>query len=276
MSFGIGADTIKKGWGLLTAKGLRPFLKAAMKKMAGSRNPDETQLVFKALTAQAGKGVMIDVGAHHGSSLRAFARSGWTVYAFEPDHGNRRILQSACGRLENVTILASAVSDLCRQQAAFYTSKESSGISALTAFHHSHRASESVPVTTLRTFIEQQLRNETTIDVLKIDTEGFDLNVLKGFPWERSRPRVVVCEFEDLKTIPLGYTFHDLAGYLEERGYRLIVSEWYPIEEYGVSHDWRCFRRYPCQLADERAWGNIIASCREDVYRALLHLCRLD
>src|SRR3546814_302056 len=97
------------------------------------------------------------------------------------------------------------------------------------------------------------------VDFLKVDTEGHDLFALKGFPWERFRPAVIECEFEDAKTVPLGYTFHDMARFLLEKGYRVLVSEWHPIIRYGVRHDWRRLVAYPCELSDEVAWGNILA-----------------
>jgi hypothetical protein len=80
------------------------------------------------------------------------------------------------------------------------------------------------------------------VDFLKIDTEGFDLMVLKGYPWTQSpRPRVILCEFEDAKTVPLGYDFHQLAAFLVGEGYQLIISEWYPVKAYGGLHRWRRF-----------------------------------
>lgn len=83
--------------------------------------------------------------------------------------------------------------------------------------------------------------------------------MLQGFPWERGQPAVIECEFEDTKTVPLGYTFHDLARFLVERGYTVYVSEWHPIIRYGIRHDWRALMRYPCELADPKGWGNLLA-----------------
>jgi hypothetical protein len=70
---------------------------------------------------------------------------------------------------------------------------------------------------------------------------------------------MIVCEFEDLKTVPLGYTFHDLCKYLAEKGYTIIVSEWIPIVAYGARHEWSEFKDYPCELNSKRGWGNLIA-----------------
>jgi len=93
--------------------------------------------------------------------------------------------------------------------------------------------------------------------------------VLKGIPWESLRPRLILCEFEDKKTLPLGYSYHDLAKYLLERGYHLIVSEWKPIKRYGEKHDWRGFYPYPHKLQTPKAWGNLIAARDKADYESL-------
>jgi hypothetical protein len=81
---------------------------------------------------------------------------------------------------------------------------------------------------------------------------------------------VIVCEFEDSKTKPLGYSFHDLARFIQSKGYRLLISEWKPVQQYGGLHDWNRFSEYPCELSEEKAWGNIIATNSEFLYKALL------
>ena len=72
-------------------------------------------------------------------------------------------------------------------------------------------------------------------------------------------PDVIECEFEDLKTkVKLDYTWKDIADYLLELDYKIIISEWYPIVRYGTTHKWRCFKQYPCELDDKNEWGNFI------------------
>ena len=92
-----------------------------------------------------------------------------------------------------------------------------------------------------------------------MDTEGHDLFVLRTFPWETHRPDVVVCEFEDSKTVPLGYTYQDLGSFLVDRGYQVLMSEWYPVVRYGIAHRWRRVVRFPATLEDPAGWGNFIA-----------------
>lgn len=221
------------------------------------RKVDEVELLFRHVWKSSDGGVMFDVGAHHGESFEDFALNGWQVFAFEPDPVNRRVLEQRIRDLEKVKIDPRAVSDRAVERTQFFRSEVSTGISSLSAFHESHEDAGSVSVTTLKDVIADE--HITKIQFLKIDTEGHDLMVLRGFPWDELRPETVICEFEDRKTAALGYRFTDLANYLRERGYNILVSEWYPIQEYGQLHRWRRFVRYPCELLEPDAWGNLIA-----------------
>lgn len=201
---------------------------------------------------------MIDVGVHYGESLERFAFGGWVVYAFEPDSRNRAILSAYCKKMTNVTIDPRAVTDKDLGNLPFYNSSVSTGISSLSSFHSTHKEIGHVPTVTLEKFIRE--KNMKNIGFLKVDTEGHDLFVLKGLDWEESVPEIILCQFENMKTKALGYDFDDLAGFLVGKGYHVLVSEWYPIIEYGTKHSWRRFVKYPCTLIDKKAWGNLIAT----------------
>lgn len=232
---------------------------------------DEVSICATALEIQSRPGVMIDVGAHHGGSARAFCRAGWEVFAFEPDSVNRERLISNLGHFGNLKIDARALSNEEKDSVTFYQSSQSSGISGLSRFHETHVAAGTVSVTTLKNAIDEYRIDR--IDFLKIDTEGFDKFVLMGLPWETCSPTLVVCEFEDLKTKPLGYDFTDLVGYLEGQGYQVLVSEWKPIVAYGADHEWSDFKRAPCKLSSERCWGNLIASRDSTVFKRVIDEC---
>lgn len=259
---------------LTSAAAQQRFLEILMESTVSSQPPqlmgpfaredkahyDETDCIATLFGGTLAGSTMIDVGAHFGTSLAHFLDKGWQIFAFEPDRKNRSKLLERLDKHANkglVTLDTRAVGNRSKKGLSFYTSEVSTGISSLSAFHASHHESQQVDVVTLREFLEPHDLAE--VDFLKIDTEGHDLFVLQGFPWERFRPRVIECEFEDGKTTQLGYTFHDLADYLQEKGYSVYVSEWHPIVRYGIRHDWRQLTRYPCALADPRGWGNLLA-----------------
>lgn len=89
--------------------------------------------------------------------------------------------------------------------------------------------------------------------------EGLGLSVLRGFPWSIDAPEVILCEFEDFKTLNLGHSWGDICEYLNSRDYTVYVSEWHPVVRHGIAHDWCAMKRYPCKLESVKSWGNIIA-----------------
>ncbi len=201
--------------------------------------------------------VMIDVGAHRGKMSSRFLDLGWKVIAFEPDAANRSQLLKNLGSHPMIAIDARALASEPAGEKPFFTSKESTGIASLAAFHDTHKQTATVSVTDLRHAVKEHRLSR--IDFLKIDTEGYDLMVLKGLPWENMQPHVILCEFEDDKTHPLGYSYHDMATFLIDKGYTVFVSEWHPVIRYGIGHDWRRLAPWPCRLENPRIWGNLIA-----------------
>jgi FkbM family methyltransferase len=218
---------------------------------------DETMIIAQLCKDMGKDSIMIDVGAHHGSALSPFNKMNWSIFAFEPDPTNREYLIKHYGKAKNVVIDPRAVSDQVEKSRPFYSSKESSGISCLNPFRESHQEACRVSTTTLSDFCKE--KNIKYVDFLKIDSEGHDLMVLKGFPWGSFLPNVILCEFENSKTIPLGYDFHEMARFLVDKGYMVLVSEWHPIIRYGIAHDWCRLATYPCELSTPDAWGNLIA-----------------
>lgn len=227
-----------------------------LKRLAGRDRFDEVRLLQHLFEARGGSGTMVDVGAHFGIELAMFVKLDWRIIAFEPDPANRRQLEASFGSHPNVTIDPRAVSDVPADQAAFYSSAQSSGISGLSAFHESHRESARVSVTTMADIVRDHALDR--IDFLKVDVEGFDFFVVKGIDWDGVVPDTIICEFEDSKTCPLGYSLNDMVLYLRERGYRVTLSEWLPVTEYGGQHGWKQFTGEVADI-DPQGWGNLIA-----------------
>ncbi|MGK2956634.1 MAG: FkbM family methyltransferase, partial [Solirubrobacterales bacterium] len=224
--------------------------------------------VFAHLFAGAGPGhVLLDIGAHFGSSLAPFAEAGWTVVGCEPDPSNRARLEERFGEDENVSIDPRAVSYEVARGVPLFTSEESTGISSLRGFRDTHHEAGAVDVTTVAELVTQY--GLERIDFLKVDVEGFDWHVLKGVPWDTIQPEAIICEFEDSKTIPLGYRYQDMADYLLEKGYFVYVSEWHPIVRYGMSHEWKQLMRYPSSVSNPNAWGNILGFKQDPGERTL-------
>ncbi len=230
---------------------------------------EETDLVAAYFGGHSG--VMVDVGANIGQSADTFLGNGWTVHAFEPDPKNRARLEELSPHHPQLRINAEAVSDRSGETVAFYGSTESTGISSLVAFTDGHNKICDVETVRLADYCPKHSIDH--VDFLKIDVEGNDKFVLDGFDWVSDRPDVISVEFEDAKTLQNGYSTHDLANSLIEKGYTVYVSEWQPIERYGLAHDWRRLIRYNPELDLASAWGNLVAFLVDpgpDILRALV------
>jgi FkbM family methyltransferase len=261
---------------ILRSRGVRGVFKTLHVKLDRAYHPNETQILYQLLSENGQTGVMVDVGAGRGASLAPFAENGWLVVAFEPDSTNRSILTDRFSGYPNVQIDPRACSDMPHPDATLFTSKESTGVSSLSPFLISHIPSQKVNVTTLSVALSDYRLIDKKIAFLKIDTEGYDLMVMKGYPWSSGNtPEAILCEFEDAKTIPLGYRYGDLVDYLLSKAYHLIISEWYPIKTYGGLHHWCCFTAYPYTLKDARGWGNIMAIKDDVLFEKLCYICNL-
>ncbi len=198
---------------------------------------------------------MIDVGAHFGTSFRSYLNLGWRVVAFEPDSTKHDKLKPYQAN-PLFTFYPAAVAENPRENVQFYTSPESTGIASLVPFRSSHQPSETVAVTTLRHELPKLGIN--AIDYLKIDTEGYDLQVLQGHDWE-IKPEIIMCEFDEIKTRPQGFGHHKIGELLLSHGYVVYCSQWAPLVKYGSGHAWHSISHYPCDLHHPDAWGNYIA-----------------
>jgi FkbM family methyltransferase len=226
--------------------------RSALSALFGPRDFDEIRVINQVIGDTPG--MMLDVGAHQGHSLEPFVSRGWSAHAFEPDPANREILTSRC---PSVVIDPRAVSDVNGEHVPLFTSDVSTGITTLSPFHETHVPTNTVETVRLDTYIEESRID--AVDFLKIDIEGWDLAALRSFPWNTHKPKVILCEFEDNKTLRLGHDVNDMAQFLKSKGYDVIVSEWEPIVEYGTQHRWKRLARYPVTL-DRNSWGNLIAS----------------
>lgn len=220
-------------------------------------------VIAKAILDQregAGPGIMVDVGAHFGSSLSPFAKDGWRVLAFEPDPKNRSMLEKKLildGVGELVSIRPVAISDKPRDDAPYYSSEQSSGVSGLSAFLPSHSEVTRVRISTLRD--ELAAAQVTSLDYLKIDVEGFELFALQGLDWNTHHPDVCLVEFDDEKTVAQGYTTRTIADFFHERGYKVFVLEWHAITAYGAEHSFKRFYPYDSAALSSECWGNLLA-----------------
>lgn len=217
-------------------------------------NFDERDLINDFLDFK--HGVMFDVGVMDGSSFMPFLLKGWDIYAFEPDNYNYKVVSDYLAKWNlKIDLSKNAVSNI-KETKMFFTSISLKGIPSLLKFNENQFASHKVSTIVLKEFVKS--KDIKKIDFLKIDIEGYDLMALKGFDFSCLKPRIIMCEFEDIKTNLLGYSTKDMAQFLIDKEYLLVYSIWHPIKEYGKQHDWKKMS-VDINEIEAKDWGNIIA-----------------
>ena len=204
---------------------------------------------------------LIDVGAHVGSSSIPFLQKGWGIVAFEPEPENRAQLEENLKLYSSVTIIPKAVSNQAGEKVPFYVSKEHWGIHSLKPYHETHKSEFTVETVRLDQTLRELEIDEVTF--LKIDIEGADFLALQSFDFDSYQPEIVMCEFADDRSVPnFNYSHHDMANYMQDRGYHVFISEWAEVKEYGRKgkvtppHQFLQCVEYP--LDHQPAWGNLI------------------
>ena len=207
----------------------------------------------------------LDVGAHVGDVSDRLLRAGYEVYAFEPSpavyeklkqklEGRRdfKAFQLALGNREGEALLhlATDLSDArYYQDPTLLSSMITHSMPSEVPFTHT----VPVMVETIAGLHRSGLIPED-ISLAKVDTEGFDLEVIRGMGDHRYP--VVAAEYFDVRH-PFGqsgllYTLESLIGEMRDRGYF-----WHIV----MHRDWHCkHTAYYCnhERAVPGTWGNAI------------------
>ncbi len=186
------------------------------------------------LAVQIGCRVAFDVGAQRGYESIVFAKSGMFVFAFEPD-GNAvdRLLVNA--KAEGVCSMVSA-------HRVYVSSKKKSWTPTKTI--------------TLDSFMAMHWGDP---DLVKIDTDGDDLRVLAGFPFDTCRPALFSVEWDEAG---------EVAKKLDAKGYRIVYAIYKPQNRWKRA----IFSRYSLTPDFQGGeWGDVVGVLPEhfDGYKQL-------
>lgn len=191
--------------------------------LAGTFEISERKFVQRFL--QPGMTVL-DIGAYYGlySLLAATVVGGaGQVIAFEPGPYQRKrlLFHVWLNGLRNLRVESVGLGNIEGEETFFSVPGAAAGYSGL-------RPPESAdPVVSIRVQVltlDAYLREHsvTTVDFIKIDVEGGELDVFKGAEnllRKENRP-VILCELQDIRTKAWGHKANDTAAFLESFGYR--------------------------------------------------------
>lgn len=178
-----------------------------------------------AFASRIGCRVAFDVGAQKGYESILFAKSGMTVWAFEPNDITRKEMY------KNLK----------------YESRGKGGEVMVTPFAASNFCEPKNKITTIRAFLEiGGLIGVRSPDLVKIDTDGDDMRVLAGFPFDTCRPALFSVEWDEAG---------EVARKLDAEGYRIVYAIYKPVNRWKRA----IFSRYSL-TPDFRGgeWGDVV------------------
>ena len=204
-------------YGVTEAK-LRVYNQGILK----SYSQEKEDLIIDRILGQKKVGFYVDVGASDPvrfNNTKRFYSRGWHGINIEPDVRKWRRLMSERPRDLNLNIGVAESSGILD-----YYKMYPDNLSTFSAEERSAAESRGflcedvvpVPVKSLTSVLEEA--HVEDIDFMSVDTEGFDMVVLRSNDWDRFRPTVICVE-----SAPRG-AMAETSGqkaYLAERGYRL-------------------------------------------------------
>lgn len=77
---------------------------------------------------------------------------------------------------------------------------------------------------TLTDICNRYIKKEKQIDLLSIDTEGYDLQVLRSLDWMHWRPKMVICEINTPSELGTVNECQEIKAFLDARKYKYLRS----------------------------------------------------
>jgi len=199
---------------------------------------------------------VLDLGAHHGLyTLLCSLRVGGEgkVFAFEPSPRERRALRLhiKLNRCKNVVVQKCALGNENGLRDLFVVKGSQTGCNSL---RPPIVLTDTVPVRVEITRLDDWVAEQEigSIDFIKMDVEGGELETLKGAAelfTRRPRP-VLLAEVQDLRTRPWGYAAREILEYLAKVRYT-----WFKFSESGSIE--------PLNLSGDEFDGNFVG-CPEE------------
>lgn len=186
--------------------------------------------------------IIFDVGAHYGETIRLFSNKFKIkkIYSFEASPQNFQVLKKKISKkqidLNKVEIfnfgLGNQIAKSYINQAIESSSSTINEVNEDSKYlkrklkilniNKNDVFYRKIPIQliTLDSFIEKL--NIQKVDLLKIDTEGYELNVLKGLSKYSQRFSLIYFEHHYDDMIIKNYKFGDIHKLLEEKGFSMI------------------------------------------------------
>jgi FkbM family methyltransferase len=201
------------------------------------RSNGEYWLLRQVRKACSNPQVLFDVGANKGDwSAYALAlpnvAEGITIHAFEPSLATHSLLADRFKECPAVTVHAYALSDH-EGEGRFYSIADGAGTNSLSPISGSNV--EVARLITIDGFLRQS--GLESVSMVKIDTEGFDLLVLRGAEQALREGRIDIVQFEyNWRWLVNHACLRDVFDLISDKPYRLGKLARKTVEVYDQWH----------------------------------------
>jgi FkbM family methyltransferase len=188
-------------------------------------------LILSLLLEGKKNGFYIDIGANHPKKFNNTYRlykSGWHGINIEPNPSKISAFKRGRSRDINLAIgvgpAESSMKYYCFDEDTLNTfdpafAKKNRNMG------HIQTGIIDVPVKPLSHVFKENIPPSTPTDVMSLDTEGYDMVVLKSNDWNKYRPRFVVIETLEYKRTELGERYDDtFNAYMKSVGYAPVAN----------------------------------------------------
>lgn len=161
----------------------------------------------------------IDVGAYSGEWTRTLLRlfPSTRVLMIEPQDVKKAELEMLCSSHSGLALATVLLGPKVAEHVGFYEGDTASSV--LQDANHDSPPSRVLPMTTLDIVIEE--KKFPAPDFIKLDVQGYEIEVLKGASRALKSAQVVLME---VNLIPINRgapLVHDAVGYMADRGFRV-------------------------------------------------------
>lgn len=175
--------------------------------------------LFWSLLEKGYKGTYVDVGAYHPvskSNTYYFYLKGWSGINVEPNPKNIDDFK----RLRPLDVTLNLAVSNATDQHLYYCFSSKSGLMNYVTFTKPEKGDyKEIEHKKLEDIIAQHL-GDKKIDFMSIDTEGFDIEVLKSNNWQKYRPSIILTEVTGVELADVFETPEYI--FLKEQGYNAI------------------------------------------------------